>query len=724
MSQNVRFPKSAERLRQVNLRPEHWGETGFTRRTIMRRSRFLAVAALLVAGPALAQTSYPMITHATPVAAQRGRATEVTVEGQMNFTGVYKALFEGAGITAEVLPTPEPKADAKDKARPPRSVKLKLTVAADAPLGVREFRLASSLGISSVGQLLVVDDPVVLESGDNNTPAKANPVPVPCVVSGRIEVAEDVDYFKFHADAGQTFTFEVVCARIQDKIHDLQKHADPMLTLVDADGRELAANDDFFFADPLLSHTFTKAGDYFIQVRDSKYDGDPRWAYALRITDRPYATHVFPTAANPGQTVEVEPVGSARLVKPRVSLQTPAEPGLHTLPLDLAGTKTNPVTLIVSPLPQVIEQEPNDSPDKANRVTIPCGINGRIGAPRDLDHFVFAATKGKSIRFEVKARRFGTVLQSSLDSVLDVLNAKGDVLATNDDAFGKDAALVFAPPAAGDYVLRVRDLNSKGGPTAVYYVEADWAKPDFTLRCDPDKAMIGPGSSTAWYVHVVRSNGFAGPVNVEVKGLPKGVTVNPLTIPAQMTQGLLVLSAAPDAQRDAANVEIVGSATATIDGKEETLTRRVTPNEEIYLPGGGRGRFDVRMQTVAVTDPSDILQVEVSPKEIRLKPGEEVKVDVTIHRRQDYTKDVSLDVLLQHLGQVYGNPLPPGVTVVEAKSKTLLGGSSKGHVVLKAAPDAAPADKVPISVLAHVSINFVVKVSYASPVISLSVDKK
>ena len=84
---------------------------------------------------------------------------------------------------------------------------------------------------------------------------------------------------------------------------------------------------------------------------------------------------------------------------------------------------------------------------------------------------------------------------------------------------------------------------------------------------------------------------------------------------------------------------------------------------------------------------------------------------------------VSLDVLLQHLGSVFANPLPPGVTVVAAKSKTLLGTGSKGHLVLKAAPNAAPIEDVPICVLAHVSINFVVKVSYSSPALLLSVDK-
>ena len=149
----------------------------------------------------------------------------------------------------------------------------------------------------------------------------------------------------------------------------------------------------------------------------------------------------------------------------------------------------------------------------------------------------------------------------------------------------------------------------------------------------------------------------------------------------------------------------------------------MTPKQEIYSPGGGRARFDVNLQSVAITDPSDILKVEVTPSVVALKPGGEVRLDITVHRRPDYDKSVSLDILLRHLGTVYGNPLPPGVTIDAAKSKTLLGTSSTGHIVLKAAPDAAPIENVPISVLTHVSVNFVVKVSYSSPVLLLSVAK-
>src|SRR5262249_31187236 len=102
--------------------------------------------------PLPAQTSYPMITHVLPVAVQRGKTTEVTVLGRMNFAGTSQALFEGSGIRAEVLPF-------KGKAPPMLgSVRLRLSVAADAALGVREFRLVSNLGVSSIGQLVVSAD--------------------------------------------------------------------------------------------------------------------------------------------------------------------------------------------------------------------------------------------------------------------------------------------------------------------------------------------------------------------------------------------------------------------------------------------------------------------------------------------------------------------------------------------------------------------------------------
>lgn len=691
----------------------------------MARLRLAAFAGLFLGvGTVAAQTSFPMITHLHPVAVQRGQTAKVEVFGVQNFYGTKEVLFDRPGFTAEIVPVKTAKAE------PPavpvvRSVPLKLTATDKAAAGVHEFRLFTQLGVSSVGQVVVVDDPVVEEKNPNNIRTQAQVLALPCVVAGKLEAVEDVDWFKFEAKAGETLSFEMFCARIQDKIHDLQKHAKPMLTLQDDEGRELAGNDHFFFADPLLTYTVPKTGTYYLQIRESTYDGDPRWVYALVATRRPYASHVYPLAGKAGNKVEVEPIGSAAKVQPRVPVQFPAEVGVHEVQLEIGKERTNPVTVISSTLDQHLETEPNDDPEKATPVTVPGGINGRIQERRDLDHFRFTAKKGKALRFDLQARRFGTLLNSSLHGVLEIMNQKGVILAANDATHGPEASLTFTPAADGEYVLRVRDLNSKGGPSFVYNVEADFARPDFTVRCDPDKAMIGPGSATAWFVHVVRTGGFAGPVQVEVKGLPPDVTASPLTIPPTMTQGVIVVEAAPQAEARAAAVEVFATGKVKNDaGQEETLVRRAQSNQEIYFPGGGRGKFDVDMRTVGVTDPSDILKVNVSTKEITLKPGQEVKIDVDVLRRSDYDKAITLDIILRHLNSVIGDPLPPGVKIVAGKSKTLLGTGSKGWITLKADGNAAPIERVPISVLCHVSINFVVKVTYSSPPIWVSVGKK
>ncbi|MCS6863348.1 MAG: hypothetical protein NZT92_23825, partial [Abditibacteriales bacterium] len=96
--------------------------------------------------------------------------------------------------------------------------------------------------------------------------------------------------------------------------------------------------------------------------------------------------------------------------------------------------------------------------------------------------------------------------------------------------------------------------------------------------------------------------------------------------------------------------------------------------------------------------------------------------DVTLKRRPDYTKGVSLDVMLRHLGGVHANPLPPGVTLDEGASKVLLDDNeTHGVIILKIAPDAPPIENAPITVIGQVSINFVVKANHSSPPIWVTV---
>lgn len=698
----------------------------------------LAVAALLSlsVAPAQAQTSYPMITRVEPAAARRGTTTEVSIAGGGtsnvggDFAGAWKLLCEGPGLTGEVVgvdeverPAAKAKAQGKNVRRVTSTVKARLHVAADAPLGPREVRVVTPLGVSTVGLVVVVNDPVVLESDDKaDDEAKgAQVLTLPCVVAGAIAKTEDVDWFAFEAKAGQRLTFSVWANRLENKIHDLQVHFDPILSLHDATGRELATDDNHDFADPLLSFEFQHSGTHYLQVRDTTYSGNASWTYVLQATGGPVATSVFPLGVKPGARAELHAKGPnidpSRAIALEVPGETPLGPWLVSLPTENGPTLATP--LVVTPLP--IVRESDDAPaefEKAQAITLPAAICGKLGTVNDVDSYRFEAKKGSIYSFEVVARRAG----ATIDPVLKVQNDKDATLVEADDTpgFGKDPRLEWTAPADGVFALQLSDLHSRGGDEFGYVLTAEAAKPDFAIVTDPDKLSVGPGGRVPLFVQVTRRAGFEGAVMVVPEGLPPGVSASPLTIAPKSTQGVIVVSAAPDSKLAGELLTVRGKA-ATSAGE---ILRIATPKQEIYLPGGGRALYPVDTLPLAVTEPSDIT-VEASPKAISLKPGETATIDVTVTRKEGYDKGVNLAVVLQHLGQIHANPLPAGVTVRESGSKTLLGPTeTKGKIILEAKADAAPVESVPICVMGHVSINFVVKTAYASEVIEVSVAPK
>lgn len=675
----------------------------------------------ITTAPVLAQTSYPMITHAVPLAVERGTTSEITVHGQMNFAGAFGAFVEGTGVVAKVIP-PEPLKEGPLAAT--TSVRLSMTVDPAAELGAREFRVATAQGVSSVGLVVITDHPVVLESGEHANLASAMPVPLGSMVAGIIAKGEEVDVYKISVGENQRIVCEVEGARLMGKIHDLQAHFDPVLTLLDETGRELASSDDAYFADPMLSHEFPRAGDYYLAIRDVTYAGDARWNYALLITDRPYVSAFHPLAGAPGSSSPVDAVGY-NLNPDSLRLEIPENTTLG--PRNLALTSklgpSNPVSVEVTNLPIHVEVEPNNVSEEAAAAAIPSLVAGRIDDPTDIDRFRLDLKKGEGVRLEVKARRLG----SALDSDLRLLDSAGTVLATSDDGHRtKDSLLYFTAAADGPFFVEVRDLLRRGGKEFPYLLEVRPDIPDFELVCDDDKAGLGPGTAAPWFVRATRRGGFAGPIEVRVEGLPPGVSASPLVIPPTMTEGCIVLEADATASPAFAPVNVVGRGTVlSPEGIEGVIEKSANPIQEIYVPGGGRGVMEVRTQVVAVHPNFDLEAVRVTPSRLTLAPGETVTLEVEVQRREHYKGRVTLDPLLRHLGTIFANPLPPGVTMDDDASKTSLEPEeSKGTIVIKADPSAKPIENVPMTVMANVSINFVVKRPYASQPVWLSVGDK
>jgi hypothetical protein len=636
------------------------------------------------------------------------------------------ALTQKSLAVQKVSTTKKPAAarSAKKQRQRPQadSLTVRFHADADALPGVRDFRVATTHGASTVGQLVVVQDPVVAETaGDNNSLEKAQSIPIPSAVCGAIDQGEDRDYYKFHVEAGKSLVFRVRGMLLEDRIHDLQNHLDPILTLRGPNGSTIAVADNDIAGDPLLCQRFDRTGDYTLEIRDVRYKGDRDWVYCIEINDRPFVRAVFPLGVAAGKSATLAPIGYQMPAAKSIEWTVPRgwTAGLHEMQLPLGTRLANPTEVVVSDVPLVNETSgPHDTVKSAQSVTTPAGINGRLLKEGESDIFAFQAKRGQALSFEVFSRRAG----SPLDSAIRILDARGRTLLEGDDSpeegrLSADASIEgWSPPADGTYAIEIRDLLQRGGAEFVYFLKITRAEPRFELTLDTDKTELSPGTSGVIFVNTVRRNGFSGDISLAVDGLPTGVTAFCSHIPAGQRDGCVILTAAANTKPSIDNIVVRGSATQKrADGAIATLTALALPMQEIYLPGGGRGHMPVESHAVAVGETGDLRSVKLSTNSITLKPGSTARVEVVIERAPGFSDNVILDPKFDHLGRIYGDTLPLGVDLDAKASKTLLTGTeTRGYLTFRALPTAKPVEKRPVSVMANVSINFVMKATYSS----------
>jgi hypothetical protein len=695
----------------------------------------------LVSATAQAQTnnSYPMLLSVKPAAAQIGQTTEHEVNARYNLHGAYQIIVAGDGVKGEVVP-PEKKVGEKPPETKPNlpKIKIRFTVTPDAVPGVRDFRIITPQGASTVGQIVIARDPIVSESADNDTAAKAQEIALPATACGTIEKAEDLDFFKFKVEAGTALMFHVRSQRLLNRLHDMQIRVDPMITLRNAAGGTLATSDNYYAGDPLLYYKFEQAGEYLLEIRDVRYQGNGDWTYSIEINNRPFITQALPLAVKPGVETKLALVGYNLPADASTVLNLPAETpaGMRWVSPSVGGQPANEFAVVVTGFATVAEAPHSAAPAPADAAanpaataqpfTVPSVLNGRIENPGEIDRYVFEAKAGDKLSFEVFARR----AWSGLDPIIRILNDKGGAISEADDMVyhrvsSADSWLEnWSAPADGKYILEIRDLHLRGGPQYTYAVQVTRAEPYFLLEADTDKTLLAPGVNAVFYVRGLRKNGFAGDIQLGVEGLPPGVTAVAGKILAGANDGCVILLAAADAPAGAGNIRITGTATHAVpNGEPLKLTAVAQPLQEYYSPGGGRGNSPVDLHTVSVADPMDIRAVKLSTTAVNLKPGTSQKIEITIDRAPGFKGNVTLDVLYQHLEQPFGNSLPKGIKMDGANSKTLLtGDETKGFITLVAAADAPAVEKQLVPVMAHVSINFVMKHTFCGEPVFVTVE--
>ena len=124
---------------------------------------------------------------------------------------------------------------------------------------------------------MVDHEPVLPRKEPNNGFRNAQSVQIGQTIEGVVNPSSDVDVFRIDGKEGQQLVLEVFAARYGSPL-------DSMLTLYDADGRIVAANDDFDgTTDSRVEATLPKTGAYYISLVDANDIGSTANVYRLAI---------------------------------------------------------------------------------------------------------------------------------------------------------------------------------------------------------------------------------------------------------------------------------------------------------------------------------------------------------------------------------------------------------------------------------------------------------
>lgn len=478
---------------------------------------------------------------------------------------------------------------------------VRISVAPDAEAGQRELRVATPLALSNplvfhVGQLAEFSEKVSREIPQQKSSIaktsfapksrKAEPemiVELPAVINGQILPGE-VDRYRFTAGKGQRLVIAAGARQLIPYIPDaVPGWFQATLALYDAEGKELAYDDDFrFHPDPVLACRIPADGEYFVEIKDAIYRGREDFVYRISIGELPFITSIFPLGGPAGVPTTVE-LNGWNLPTRSLTLDNQGKlPGTYPVSVSTRQSVSNPAPFAVDTLPECLDAEPNDQQPHAQRVTLPVIVNGRMDQPDDADVFCFEGRAGSEIVAEVLARR----LNSPLDCLLKLTDAAGRQLALNDDYEDKGAGLTThhadpylraTLPADGVYYLHLSDMQHQGGPECAYRLRIGPPRPDFDLRVVPSSINVRVGRIVPITVYALRRDGFSGEIALTLKAAPEGFRLSGGLIPAGQDRVQLTLTVPPTAQQRFLGLNLEGHATV---GSQQ-ISRPVVPAEDM-----------------------------------------------------------------------------------------------------------------------------------------------
>ena len=547
-----------------------------------------------------AATPAPFLSSITPCGGKRGTSVEVSFAGT-DLDDPKLLIFDHPGITATpVIPSAPAPMPGKPVPPAPPVAKFLVKIAADAPLGLHDVRIAGRWGVSQPRVFVVGDIAEVVEKEPNNDLQEAQRVELDTTINGVIGAGTDVDYLVFKGSKGKKVYAGCLAGGIDSRLS-------PVLELYDSRGRILASARPIPDSETAVHATLPADGDYFLRLASFTYQrGGPNHFYRLNLTTTPWMEAFVPpvVSTSGGQVTPMGPDGPL----PPTSIQVPAEIVSHETPrgfTTFSGARLRlplmvPPGLNAGPLPApfvgvtslaiVAEKEPNDTTVQAQEVVVGSDIHGTIGKRSDTDWFRVKLKKDQ----QVVLAALGDSIGSMADLTLSVrLGPDGADLADLDDppAGGPVPRLLtrgddppshsITAPADGEYFIRIGSRLSETAWGTRHFYRLQVAAPRERFEAvalvgdlyRPTGFLVPKGGMGAIVIGIFREDGFAGDVSITAEGLPPHVTASPLVIPAGATSGRMVFQAQAQSPSDPSVFKLVAKGMA--NGRQ--LARPVVP---------------------------------------------------------------------------------------------------------------------------------------------------
>ncbi|MDF1860996.1 MAG: PPC domain-containing protein [Verrucomicrobiales bacterium] len=651
------------------------------------------------------------VLRVLPQIAQQGTEVEVSINGHELETA-SEVLFYRPGISClEIRNVSEyPKNGRMEKAEPGQAIALRFRVASDAAIGEYFFRIRTEKKLSELLSFWVTPFPVVDEvdpfSPVNDTPETAQPVPLNSTIVGYQPAGppNDLDHYSVTLTKGQLCTAQILSARLGT--HHYGGLTDMSIEVISPSFKRVARCDDspLLSQDPVVSFRAPETGDYVIRVgQQMDYETLVRH-YALHLGEFPRPAVTYPLGGQAGEQLKLEVFyedGTREVIPAKLPEKVgDYEAALVELPTvsDFPGPLPAPNLLKVADFPNVFEQDGPTTEESAQIIgrELPVALNGIIKEEGERDWFRFSAKKGERYRIRAYSRTLG----SKLDPFIWIRPAEGteskrtyeedDSLWDGHDWEGHhyrhqvkdrlDPVFLFEPDADGEYVLGVGDTRREWGEDYIYRIEIQPHRdsifsyfPDYPSQSDITRDVVGIHRGSTLSRPVAIQNGlgseYDGPVQLEAKGLPKGVTFHCPVFTRNDPVILTTFTARADAGLSASLVELIPRALEPgVDlGGAFAQTTGATARRGGYNMVFNKTRF----AAVAVLEEAPFSLRLEQPK-VALAKNAELELEVSVQRRGDFKGAVYLEM----------EWLPPGVT----KQPPLIipGGETLGRYKLSA----------------------------------------